>query len=222
MQLRNHIFGILAMAWLLSCQTGYAEFYQYRNEDGVICFTDDLSEVPQEEADKSKVFYDQFDERPEESRVELKEEEMTKEELERKANPLPEAASRVASTRFTFADNKILVRVTIGNNSRSVSAILLLDTGASTTVIHEALARRVGLRNMATGQASVAGGHTIQTGITTADFISLGPKRLDNPTITVIPYYGGHTQHEGLLGMDFLKNFPHTIDTANHRILWAK
>jgi len=220
MQLKNHIVGILAIAWIVSCQTGYAEFYQYRNEDGVICFTDDLSEVPQEEAEKSKIFYDQYDERPEDNRVELKEEEMTKEERERKDKPPPKA--KAASTRFTFADNKILVRVTIGNNNRSVSAILLLDTGASTTVIHEALARRIGLRNMAMGQASVAGGHTIQTGITTADFISLGPKRLDNPTITVIPYYGGHTQHEGLLGMDFLKNFPHTIDTTNRRILWSK
>ncbi|VFQ44234.1 retropepsin-like aspartic protease [Desulfoluna butyratoxydans] len=220
MHLRHIIAGLLAAAWVLSSGTGYAEFYQYRNEDGVICFTDDLSQVPKEEAEKSKVFYDQFDEKPEEPVVDLKEEEMTKEERERKGKPAPVA--NAPSTRFTFADNKILVRVTIGNNNRTVSAILLLDTGASTTVIHKALARRIGLRNMATGQASVAGGHTIQTGITRADFISLGPKKLENPTITVIPYYGGHTQHEGLLGMDFLKHFPHTIDTANHRILWAK
>jgi len=220
MHLKNHIIGLLAAAWIVSIQASYAEFYQYRNKEGVICFTDDLSEVPKKEAEKAKVYYDQFDERPEENRVELKEEEMTKNERERKEKPQHKA--KVASTRFTFADNKILVRVTIGNNNRSVSAILLLDTGASTTVIHEALARRIGLKNMALGQASVAGGHTIQTGITTADFISLGPKRLDNPTITVIPYYGGHTQHEGLLGMDFLKNFPHTIDTTHRRILWAK
>ncbi|WP_300672609.1 retropepsin-like aspartic protease [Desulfoluna sp.] len=220
MQVKKNILIPLAAGCLFFSQNGYGEFYQYRNEDGVICFTDDLSKVPEEGVKKTKVYYDQFDKPPQQDPAGLKEEEMTKQERERKDQPVADV--QPTATRFTFADNKILVQVNIGNNSRSTTAILLLDTGASTTVIHEALAQRIGLRNLAMGQASIAGGHTISTGITTADFISLGPKRLENPTLTVIPYYGGHTQHEGLLGMDFLKNFPHTIDTKNRRILWAK
>lgn len=217
----RHLLLPLAAAWLLNGQTSYGEFYQYRNAQGVICFTDDLSKVPEKAVPKSKVYYDQFDEVPQQNdAAKPKEEELTREEKERGATVAVE--SEPASTHFTFADNKILVRVSIGVRNRTTTATLLLDTGASTTVIHESLARRMGLRNLAMGQASVAGGHTIDTGLTTAQFIALGPKRLENPTLTVISYHGGYSEYDGLLGMDFLKNFPHTIDTKNRRILWTK
>lgn len=213
-------YCLLAATWLVFASDSRAEFYRYRNADGVICFTDDLSKVPKEKADNADIYYDQFDPPPTQEQSGLKEEEMTKEEWENKDKPKP--VVKAATTAFTFADNKILVRVRIGSKYRATTATLLLDTGATTTVIHESLARRIGLQIEAWGQASIAGGQTIDTGITTADFIALGPKRLDNPSLTIIAYYGAHAQHEGLLGMDFLKNFPHTIDTKNMRIVWSK
>ncbi|BCS99089.1 hypothetical protein DSLASN_47210 [Desulfoluna limicola] len=219
MHVRHLILTAIAMGTLLFSQNSYGEFYQYRNAEGVICFTDDLSKVPDEEVEKKRVYYDQFDERPLAEGTIPVEEEMTRQERSGSINTGPENES--SSTGFAFIENKILVRVTIGSRKKSSTATLLLDTGASTTVIHESLARRLGLRNWMTGQASIAGGQVIETGITTADFISLGSKRLDTPTLTVIPYSGGATRHEGLLGMDFLKHFPHTIDTKNRRILWA-
>jgi len=220
MHVRHIIPTAIAMITLLFSQNSYGEFYQYRNAEGIICFTDDLSKVPDEEVEKKKVYYDQFDQRPITEETAPAEEEMTRQE--RNGSRKAGAESEASSTKFSFIENKILVRVTIGSRRKSTTATLLLDTGASTTVIHESLARRLGLRNRMIGQASIAGGQTIETGITMADFISLGPKRLDSPTLTVIPYSGGRTRHEGLLGMDFLKHFPHTIDTKNRRILWAK
>lgn len=220
MHVRHIILMAISLSTLLFSQNSYGEFYQYRNAKGVICFTDDLSKVPDEKVEKKKVYYDQFDQRPMTEETTPADEEMTRQERNGSINAGPESESPF--TGFSFIENKILVRVAIGNRRKSTTATLLLDTGASTTVIHESLARRLGLRNRMIGQASIAGGQTIETGITTADFISLGPKRLDTPTLTVIPYSGGRTRHEGLLGMDFLKHFPHTIDTKNRRILWAK
>lgn len=220
MHVKPLVLLALAMSTLVFSQHSYGEFYQYRNEDGVTCFTDDLSQVPEGEVNQRKTFYDQFDLRPQSQEATPEEGELTRQERNGSGKTIPE--NKASSTRFSFIENKILVRVTIGNRSKSTTATLLLDTGASTTVIHESLARRLGLKNMMIGQASIAGGQTIETGITTADFISVGPKRLDTPTLTVIPYSGGRTRHEGLLGMDFLKHFPHTIDTKNRRILWAK
>lgn len=220
MHVKHIILTTIAMITLLFSQNSYGEFYQYRNAEGIICFTDDLSKIPDEEVEKKKVYYDQFDQRPAAEGTTPAKEEMTRQERNGSPTSSPDSAS--SFTGFSFIENKILVRVTIGSRRKSTTATLLLDTGASTTVIHESLARRLGLRNRMIGQASIAGGQTIETGITTADFISLGPKRLDTPTLTVIPYSGGRTRHEGLLGMDFLKHFPHTIDTKNRRILWAK
>jgi len=81
--------------------------------------------------------------------------------------------------------------------------VFMLDTGATTVSLPQALARRLGLPLRPGGLSKTANG-MVQTWTTRLDSLSLGGLTAVNLRATVLPNFPGD---QVLLGMDFLKRF---------------
>ena len=116
--------------------------------------------------------------------------------------------------------NRILVPVTIGYSDREVTTELLLDTGASITVIHSSVAEHLEINTGKGSAVRVAGGGFLRTKIVEIEYIQVGPKIYKGPMIMVLNNKGPATEYHGLLGQDFLSHFNYTIDYSKNRIVW--
>ena len=117
-------------------------------------------------------------------------------------------------------NNQIWVPVTFGHRGRTVTARLLLDTGATNTSISPALARRLGVQPAETtsGNATLADGRMVRTAHVIIDNVAVGPKVKRNLNVQVMPRSGD--EETGLLGMNFLGEFPHIIEARTGIIRW--
>lgn len=125
-------------------------------------------------------------------------------------------------TGVTVRGNKVIVPVTFSYRSNTVQARLLLDTGASTTVISPSLANRLGIRpeNTERGVGRIADGSFIEAMHTRVDYIQVGPKVKQHPEVVVINQVGPSMGFDGLLGMNFLGDFRYHVNLGNGTIEW--
>jgi clan AA aspartic protease (TIGR02281 family) len=123
-------------------------------------------------------------------------------------------------TAVKVQNNQIWVPVTLAHNGRTVTASLLLDTGATNTSISPALARRLGVQSAETisGKATLADGRMVQTAHVVVDTVSVGPKAKRDLNVQIMPRAGD--EETGLLGMNFLGEFPHIIEAKAGIIRW--
>lgn len=131
-------------------------------------------------------------------------------------------AATTTSTRITMAGNHVLVPVTLSHNDKSVETTLVLDTGASSTLITNEVARRlnINLRRAGMAKLQVADGRVAHAWHVKLDKVTVGPKSKSDLDVVIIQS-GKDFPFEGLLGMDFLRNFKHSIDFSNQVINWA-
>jgi clan AA aspartic protease (TIGR02281 family) len=124
-------------------------------------------------------------------------------------------------TRVNFVGNQVLVPVTLKNGDEMVRVELVLDTGATRTAIHEAVAAKLGidLHSTKASLSEVADGRTISSRTARIDSIAVGPFAMTSADIELIPYRGDGI-HAGLLGMDFLAKHRYQIDTEHELIRW--
>lgn len=123
-------------------------------------------------------------------------------------------------TRVYIRNNRILVPVKLGNNGREVSTLLVLDTGASITSIHDDFADKFGYFHYTPSRSTIADGSIVDTKRTNFDYIIVGPHRINNFNTTVIVYKGRSEKSKGLLGMNFLKNVKYQLDYNRQVIKW--
>jgi predicted aspartyl protease len=118
--------------------------------------------------------------------------------------------------------NRVYVPVQVTYRSRVVDAWMLLDTGASTTMITASLADRLGIgsANAEKGLAQVADGRLIQTLRTRVDHIAVGPKLKNFVEVSIVPSNGPIADFDGLLGMNFLGDFRYNLDLNGQTIEW--
>jgi clan AA aspartic protease (TIGR02281 family) len=123
-------------------------------------------------------------------------------------------------TAVKVQNNQVWVPVTIAHNGRTVTTLLLLDTGATNTSISPALARRLGVQTTETtgGKARLADGSMVQTAHVVVDSVTVGPKAMRYVNVQIIPRSGN--EETGLLGMNFLGDFPHIIEARAGTIRW--
>jgi clan AA aspartic protease (TIGR02281 family) len=126
------------------------------------------------------------------------------------------------STRLRIEANRIFVPVSLTNGERKAQAILLLDTGASMTIISEDLAVRLGIDPATASPATttVADGRTIAIRVARVDGVAVGSRLKSSIEIGILPDSGNRASHDGLLGMDFLGDFQYQIDMANGMLRW--
>ena len=168
-----------------------ADYYQYTDSSGTVVMVDDESKVPAKYRNKLR-----------------SDKSVTK-------------AGKV--TAVSVRNNQVRVPVTLCYRNNTVEAQLVLDTGATTTMITSELADRLGIRssNTEAALAGIADGSVVQTYWTRLDYISVGPKLVSNPKVTIMPSRGPVTIFgDGLLGMNFLGEFRYHLDMNNQTIEW--
>ena len=116
--------------------------------------------------------------------------------------------------------NQVLVPVAIGYRGREVEALLLLDTGASFTILHDNVARRIMLTGTEHREAIVVGGSRIPIRMAQVDYIQVGPYRVSGAQVAIIRHEGPQLARQGLLGMDILRALDYRIDMNRRVIVW--
>jgi predicted aspartyl protease len=128
--------------------------------------------------------------------------------------------SKVTAVRVK--NNRVYVPVQITFRSKVLDTWMLLDTGASTTMITASLAERLGIgpANAEKSLAQVADGRVVQTLRTRVDHITVGPKLKNFIEVSVVPSNGPISDYDGLLGMNFLGDYRYNLDLNNQIIEW--
>jgi predicted aspartyl protease len=127
-----------------------------------------------------------------------------------------------APTKVTVIGNSGLVPVALLYQGTQVDAQLLLDTGASGTVINTEIADRLNI-NLSTARKTrgrVVGGAVVEGYQVTLSRITVGPHTKENTAVLVVPHKGPATKYVGLLGMDVLRGLKYSVDFEKQIILW--
>ncbi len=127
--------------------------------------------------------------------------------------------SSPGQTRIMREGNVILIPVTLSHNGRDVDTLLVLDTGASSTVLTAHLADRLGIQPEINAKVRVAGGE-LDAQAVILDSLSVGPHTLTEVRTLVLRHQEQQTKLHGALGLNFLSHFPYSIDMQQMVIDW--
>jgi predicted aspartyl protease len=232
--LRVIAFGVLATLFLPV--VAGAQFYSFEDKNGAMHFVDDPGKIPKEYRKQTQVRKDKYDDLSEEERAYM----LEKDRLEREAakGRETEQAKRSRSARLEkerlaelerrrkafitpviISGLQVFVPVVLVNGSTEVQANLLLDTGATSTVITPEVAARLNIEEFAHTKVRVVGGKVLSARRTVLTGLRVGPiSRADQPVIIVAQRGGGFG--DGLIGMSFLAGLKYTIDFQNQTINW--
>ena len=238
-------FVLLVFMWTFASSDIRAEFYKYVDEEGNIFYADDLSGVPEKYRNQVTVYREKYDNLSGQEKSQAlqreeehlrQQEELNRQETERllQAQEIEEAENRKkaeadqqklleeAETKVILEGNRLLVPVTFNNNGLEIEVILLLDTGASQIVLNRKVADQLEIITLKTGSAQVAGGARISTQIGKVSYVKVGPIKMEDASVLIIPHEGAPVNYSGLLGMNFLKQVEYSIDYQKQVIRWKR
>ena len=169
-----------------------ADFFQYTDQSGTVVMVDDESKIPAKYRKKTRTT---------------------------KAVPAGESKS---TSVMLIKGNQALVPVRLSYRTTTVDAWLLLDTGATVTVISSSLADRLGIKtaNTQSRPSQLADGRVVETFRTRVDYLAVGPKLKYNAEVAILPSDGPAIGFDGLLGMNFLGDYRYHLDINSQTIEW--
>lgn len=126
------------------------------------------------------------------------------------------------ATKVKIRGNSVLVPVTLVYGGNEVDVHLLLDTGSTGTAIYTEIADQlsINLSKARKAQAHVIGGAVIEAHVVRINSLTVGPHRIRNWDIYVVPHKGSAARNEGLLGMDVLRGLKYKVDFKKQVIIW--
>jgi predicted aspartyl protease len=222
----------------------YAEFYKYTDKDGKTYYVDEAWKVPEQYRDQVGRYREKYDNLPAEQKaqvieadqdrqraLELEQQrqiEMQIQELHRQkeAERLQQAAAekqqqlKAMETKVTITNNQILVPVAFTNSGLESTAQLIMDTGATHTVLYRPVADQLNILTLSKGQSKVAGGQSINSEVGKVDAIKVGPITARDFPVVILAFEGPTPSYGGLLGMDFLSRVEYAIDYDSSVIRW--
>jgi predicted aspartyl protease len=220
--MRTIVFTVLICSSLLAVPTAsVSAIYKYRNAEGTLTFVDDESKVPAQFRDQVKSLPDAqeslvtYDPQPE-----LKLSAPSPATREGTDEVPVEEPPEKQRTQVQIKGNRVLVPVEVAMGNRVAKLVLLLDTGATTTVIHRQSLAGLNLPSGKMYKARVAGGGVVKSEKIRFRHINIGPFHQEKAYAMVISITGDGLPFDGMLGMDFLKKHPYRIDFQNQFISW--
>jgi hypothetical protein len=217
-----------------------AEFYKYVDKTGKTYYVDEIWKIPAEYQNQVGRYAEKFDHLPAEQKIQAVESDRERQRVlevehqrqtevqlrelreregldrRRQAEIDRQDKLKALETRVTIANNQILVPVSFSNGGLEVATQLILDTGATHTVIYRSFAGQLNILGLAKGQSRVAGGQSVLSEVGKVDSMILAR---DFPVV-IMSFEGPPTAYSGLLGMDFLSRVEYTLDYENQVIRW--
>jgi predicted aspartyl protease len=128
---------------------------------------------------------------------------------------LPETESKVSAggvvrVRVRVQRNQVVVPVTFTNGFTNVTGNLVMDTGATQTVISKRLARELRLLSTGFGYGVGVGG-AVPAEAAMVDSMKVGTIGVKNVRVSILDF-ATDGFYEGLLGFDFLQHFQLSVD----------
>jgi predicted aspartyl protease len=127
---------------------------------------------------------------------------------------------KILETRVTITNNQIIVPVSFSNGGLEAATQLILDTGATHTVIYRSFASQLNILSLAKGQSKVASGQSVFSEVGKVDSMKVGPIQARDFPVIIMSFEGPPTFYSGLLGMDFLSRVEYVLDYENQVIRW--
>ena len=222
-RLATVIAAVFVLLMAMLTESSLAEFYRYTTKEGQVHYVDDISLVPEEYRDQIKVYTEQTDYLSEHEIQRLREIENAQEQealAAQQAMGAEEQGEAELETRVLIVSNQVLVPVIIGYGYQEYETTLLLDTGASSIVLHTAFANAANIGARRRNLSRVAGGGIIHSERAEIDYLKIGPYKFDDLKVTIIDHTGPSVDYNGLLGMNVLRHTRYNIDFENGIIRW--
>jgi len=216
---------VLTFLFLVPVPELQAQILHYTDDHGRRVFVDDISKVPhvyrdQMEIRGSKLTQERRDE-IEQERLKRLGAQQQQEQLHQQQLYLRQLDQAIEAlhTPLKMWGNSVMLPVKVVLRGRTVNTLMVLDTGASSTVFHHDKLAQLPIDTQPSGYAQVASGDVIETFSTRFDRIEIGPYRINRPRARIIDFKGSGP-HDGLLGMDFLRQVNYRIDFDAAQIIW--
>jgi predicted aspartyl protease len=218
-----------------------AEFFKYTDGQGRTYYVDESWKIPPEYREQSGRYPEAYDhlggdqkmqavqsdrerrqalEREQQQHMERQLSDLRRQEEEMRLARERLQDMRAGETPVTIANNQILVPVAFSNGGVDMNAQLVMDTGATHTVLYRSIADRLNILTLAKGQSKVAGGQAVHSEVGKVDVMRVGPITAREVPIVILPFEGGPPGYGGLLGMDFLSRVDYTIDYDAQVVRW--
>ncbi|NRA18967.1 MAG: retropepsin-like domain-containing protein [Oceanospirillaceae bacterium] len=217
----NFVFILLALFCYSPSLLLASQIYQYTNDQGRKIFVDRLSQVPAKYREKLYKRQVTVVENSAEQQAIYDLENLKLANLIQLRSGISQLKKLQASitTKVNVRNNQVIVPVDIYHGGSLQRLNLLLDTGASLTMVHAKSLSGFKKNQAKLAYAQVAGGGVVKTWLLKVQDLTFGPYHYRAKQIMVMEF-DGNSSFDGLLGMDVLAATDYKIDFNNQRILW--